>query len=180
VRSLEEVDQLRARLLDAVRAHPEHVGNEVRTPGGSWTPVQVLQHLLLVESLILSGLHRDAGSDRETTGRTLRDQVGAFAVSLVFLLRIRVRMPTRRVDPVPPLSFAEVEERWRVVGSELAIRLREAAARTPGHAVLRHPVAGPLSPVETADFLVKHMRHHERQLHRILGARDANPSTRPG
>jgi hypothetical protein len=33
---------------------------------------------------------------------------------------------------------------------------------------MRHPVSGPLDPDEAASFLLKHMRHHEAQLERIL------------
>jgi len=176
LRALEEVDALRARLLDEVRQHPDHIRSGVRLSEGEWTPVQILQHLLLVESLVLSGFDREAGGDRGTTRRTLRNRVGALAVSLVFLLRLRVRMPTRRVDPVPPLPLDEVEERWRTVGMELGRRLREAAAHAPARAVMRHPVSGPLSPSDTAAFLLKHMRHHERQLHRTLAAGQGHPA----
>ncbi|TVP42220.1 MAG: DinB family protein [Gemmatimonadales bacterium] len=176
-RALHELDDLRGRLLDEVRASPQHIRTAQAGTGDGWTAVQVLQHLLLVESLVLSGLDRDAGNDRRRRRRTVRDRVGGIAVSLVFLLRIRVRMPTRRVDPVPPLSFEEVEARWTTVGAELGLRLREAAALAPERAVMRHPVSGPLSPPDTAAFLLKHMRHHERQLHRILAAGPPRPST---
>ncbi|CAN5624100.1 hypothetical protein BH23GEM11_BH23GEM11_01000 [soil metagenome] len=170
---------MRIRMLDKTRSHPDDVRSQVPAAGGGWSAVQVLQHLLLVEELVLSGLDGTTERGRGTPRKTLRDRVGGLAVSLVFLLRIRVRMPTRRVDPDPALPFAEVEERWSTVGLDLARRLRQANAEEPARTVLRHPVSGPLSAAQTSAFLLAHMRHHERQLQRILAA-VAGPTARTG
>ena len=181
---MEELDEIRTRLLAIVRAHPESVREATRAPGGGWTPTQVLQHLYLVEALMLAGLEaQPTGSADRSAGqpaggsenrpasrgtRSLRHRLGGLAVHLVFRLGLRVRMPTHRVNPEPPLPFSEVEERWVPVARKLRSRLEEARVSAPGAPVMRHPVSGPLDPDEAASFLLKHMRHHEAQLQRIL------------
>ena len=184
MQAMEELDEIRTRLLAIVRAQPESVRDATRAPGGGWTPTQVLQHLYLVEALMLAGLEaQPTGSADRSPGqpaggsehrpprwgrRTLRHRLGGMTVHLVFRLGLRVRMPTQRVNPEPPLPFPEVEELWVPVARRLHSRLEEARVSTPGAPVMRHPVSGPLDPDEAASFLLKHMRHHEAQLQRIL------------
>jgi hypothetical protein len=183
MRTLDELDDLRARLLDEVRSRPERVREEARAPGGGWTPSQVLQHLYLVESLLLSWLTGERARPPRPGARTVRHRLGGVVVYLVFRLGLRVRMPTRRVNPDPPLPFPELEARWPPVARDLRTRLEAARASAPREPVLNHPVAGPLDPDGAARFLLDHMRHHQRQLRRILDRvpdPEAPPEARPG
>jgi uncharacterized damage-inducible protein DinB len=165
---LAEVDELRTHLLERVRALPPE-GRERRAPGGQgWTAEQVLQHLYLSEGLVLKTL--DASSPRGAQARpSLKHRMGRLLVALVFRLGIRVRAPTTRVLPEPALPLSEVEAAWAPVSRALRERLEEAHRTSPRAAVMRHPVSGPMDASGAARFLLDHMRHHQRQLDRILG-----------
>lgn len=169
--TLDALDALRSELVARVRAlSPAELDRRAR--GEGWTPVQLLQHLRLVESVMLEGRRRaEAGGGAAgipTRRPSLRHRVGRIAVALIFRLGIRVRMPTPRVNPEPPMPLAQVLSGWPELSAELRRRLHDAGIDAPAAPFMRHPVSGPLSPSETATFLLDHMRHHRRQLDRIL------------
>lgn len=188
MQGMDDLDALRSRLLAVVRAQPESVREATRAPGGGWTPAQVLQHLYRVEALLLAGFEADpAGTENRAADRsegrpgsgrtrTLQQRLGGLVIHLVFRLGLRVRMPTQRVNPEPPLPFPEIEERWAPVARGLRLHLEKARASAPRDPVMRHPVSGPLGPEKAAAFLLDHMRHHEKQLRRILAQAQPAPS----
>jgi hypothetical protein len=162
---LDRLDRGRENLLAAVAGLP--AGSlEWRPSPESWSPAQVVQHLCLVDELTLRQLERPLPPERAR--RTLRHRVGALVVRVVFTVGIRVRMPTRRVAPEPPLPLETTAPRWRAAG----VRLRERAgelSRETGP-VMVHPVAGPMTLAQGLDFLLVHLDHHGRQLRRITGS----------
>jgi len=97
--------------------------------------------------------------------RSFREWVGALMVRVIFRLGLRVRMPTQRVAPDPSPLLEDVATRWEQAGEKVrkAILQREGSPAP----MMRHPVAGPLDPLQTAGFLLDHLRHHQRQLQRI-------------
>jgi hypothetical protein len=172
-RTLDALDTLRSELSGRVSALDEHERAQ-RAGDEGWTPVQVLQHLCLVERVTLEGERRVFGTQARTTGapplaRRLRYRLGRVVVALVFRFGLRVRVPTPRVIPEPPLPLADVLGEWSTVSSDLRRRLESAHEGDAAAPFLKHPVSGPLTAAETAAFLLRHMRHHARQLDRILG-----------
>lgn len=165
LRRLEELEGARLAFLEAVRALPP-AALDWRPSPESWTPAQVVQHLCLVEELTLQQV--DAPLAPGVSRATLRTRVGALVVRVVLSLGIRVRMPTRRVAPEPPLPFEESSRRWMEAAAALRERLPSLAARSGP--VMFHPVAGPRTLPQALDFLLAHLQHHRRQLDRITGS----------
>ncbi len=175
--ALDQLSDLRDELLARVGSLPEEA-REARPPETptAWSPTQVLQHLHLVEAMVLErmpevgeGLASVSSSRNKDRGigTRIRHTLGALAVRVVFRLGLRVRVPSQRVSPDPPLGFSEAASAWRTTGAELASRLEEAFARAPTAPTMRHPVSGPLTAEGTTRFLLEHARHHARQLDRL-------------
>jgi len=159
---VDELDALRSAVLHEVRELPSDAV-VFRARPEAWSPAQVLHHLCLVEEYALQVFARPLSRGRE--GRSLKDWVGAAAVRVIFRLGLRVRMPTQRVAPDAAPVLDLVAHRWEEAGREVrkAILQREGSPAP----MMRHPVAGPLDPFQTAGFLLDHLRHHRRQLQRI-------------
>lgn len=170
---LDRLDRGREAFLSAISALPSGSA-EWRPSVDSWSPAQVVQHLCLVEELTLAQLERPLPSDRARP--TLRTRVGALVVRVVFSVGIRVRTPTRKVAPEPPLPLDVSVPRWRAAGT----RLRERVETLSGQAgpVMLHPVAGPMTMLQGLDFLLVHLDHHGKQLRRITRSPDF-PSPTP-
>lgn len=160
---LDRLDRGREAFLEAIAALP--AGSlDWRPSPDQWSPSQVVQHLCLVEELALTQMEGPLPAHRVRP--TLRTRMGALVVRVAFSVGIRVRAPTRRVLPEPPLPLHESVPRWRAAGT----RLRERAGSLSGSdgPVLLHPVAGPMTLVQGLDFLLVHLDHHVKQLRRIM------------
>ncbi len=173
VEVLDQLDAARRRVVDRVRALSDEE-RSLRAPSreegeGGWTAVQVVDHLRLVEHVLLEDARSNGPRRPPPSG--LRARAGKFAVALVFRFGVRVRAPTRRVLPGAEPPFPESLDRWEETGSAVRAFLVETAARDPNATALAHPVSGGLSPLDTARFLLFHLLHHERQLDRILRVR---------
>ncbi len=164
-RALLRLARLRTELIASVRKAPDP---PAPGPGAPWTPVQILQHLMLAEEVALGQMRRGLAEDRRRP--TLRHRVGRVAVKVVFHLRLRVRTPISTVVPEPPLELAEVERRWEAAGRGIEVFLRERARSAPGDPVFRHPIAGPLGPAAAVELLLTHVRHHAAQVRERLPA----------
>lgn len=162
-------------LLDARSVLREALGRRVlqhvsatATPGPrgdarAWTPDQVLQHLALVEALVLRRMPAAAsGRFRER-----RPWIGRLMLRVVFGLGLRVRVPVAGITPGPPTEPASILSTWSATAKALDGALIEALLGNPEGPTLVHPVAGALTPCETARFLLDHLRHHARQLDRL-------------
>lgn len=168
---LDELDALRSAVLAEVRElSPAAV--VFRAQPDAWSPAQVLHHLCMVEEYALQVFARPLPGGR--VRRSLKEWLGAATVQVIFRLGLRVRMPTQRVAPDAAPVLEQVAGRWELAGGEVrkAILQREGS---PGP-MMRHPVAGPLDPFQTAGFLLDHLRHHQRQLRRIRNTPGFPPS----
>jgi hypothetical protein len=173
VTALDQLDAARERVIDRVSSLADRE-RALRAPSrgeddSGWTPVQVVDHLRLVEQLFLEDSR--SGKPRWRGPAGFRARFGKVAVALVFRFGVRVRAPTRRVLPGEAPPFPETLSEWHATGAQVREFLLEAGGRAPEAPVLVHPVSGALSPLDTARFLLAHLLHHERQLDRILRTR---------
>ena len=131
---------------------------------GSWSILQVVEHLLLVEQLVVKTMKR---ATRPIVRRRWWHRVGGWMVAFVFRHGFRVPAPSRKVVPVADTPLDVSSQNWDALRMELRSFLD---ATTPDSARLlgfRHPVSGPLDIPSTLDFIREHFDHHLRQIARI-------------
>jgi uncharacterized damage-inducible protein DinB len=156
--------QLEARkraLLEALREMPPDQ-LQFRPDPNSWSPLQVAEHLMLVER----GFNAQLARPRETP-TTLRHRIGAVVVWVVMKTGIRVKAPVQAVVPSEAMSYEDLAATWDEVRIELKDLLDAVPAENVGKRLLRHPVAGPMDYVKGLDFAIAHFDRHLRQFERI-------------
>lgn len=136
-----------------------------RPPGGGWSARDVLEHLVITEELVLSKY------PARGTPRPWREWWLVRFMTLASAGGLRVRMPLPALAPTGQVPVTAAVTRWQVARQRLRDAAALAAHAPQPVALLRHPAAGPLSWRGGLDFLAAHIRHHERQLHRIADAR---------
>ena len=138
---------------------------------GSWSLLQIAEHLRLVEERLIAGWLVDHPG-REQLRRRLRHRITYAAVmTLVFRMGLRVRMPGPGVAPEVPPGLPEVARRWSELRAELASQLGTLTERSATNLFIRHPVLGPLDAADALRFLRVHFDHHMRQVGRVTGHR---------
>lgn len=127
-------------------------------PGkGEWSPLEVIEHLLIVEEMI-------AQADRVSPG-TVRVSVKSriFMALAVGPMRPAFRMPTMPVlQPKVTGDYASLKARWSQARSRIAEIVRQAEGRPRDEAQILHPMAGAMSAEQAIDFLNVHLRYHAK------------------
>lgn len=153
----------RQRLLDHLGTLDDAALRYRPTPG-AWSLLQVAQHLVLLERLVLKAMIRDP---RPGVRRRWWHSIGARMVAFVFRHGFRVPAPTRKVVPLEDTPLEESARQWADLRAELHTFLEAATPERAQALGWRHPVSGPLDVYGTLDFLATHHDHHLRQVERI-------------
>lgn len=162
------------RILELVAAADE--SQRAAAPGdGRWSMLQVIEHLVLAEEGTLRVLRRGAPAEQRVT---LRSRFILQAIELLFILRARVRVPSPSLAPSGAVSFEVLRQRWNEAREGIAREVMVLDAKGLQAPRFRHPIAGWLTMGQGLDFLDRHIRHHERQVHRLHRAALASDRSR--
>jgi hypothetical protein len=139
-----------------------------RIRGDGWTIPEVVDHVIRVEQSVLDGA-RKPGVQR-TRWRPKR--LKRLLVWTAFRLGVRIRVPqrVRHVTPERGVDLEEVSARWSGLREEWREFLSTVTPDQLGQLAIKHPIAGPFSYRDVLKFLEWHLRHHRRQIGRILRA----------
>lgn len=164
-KSLARLEEQKAKVAGDLQGWCE-AALQLRPEPGSWSALDVVDHLSRVESGVLGAMRSGIGSARRVTWK---ESAGAIAVRLVMYSPMRVAVPkgaeVALPDPVPDL--AGNLERWDGVRRELTALCDSVSLEQNQCGVFRHPVSGWLTVPQTLGFLSSHLRHHEYQLRRL-------------
>jgi hypothetical protein len=130
----------------------------------AWSPLMVAHHVLLAEQRSVGAMLRLQG--KPSARRSFRDRVGYAAVWLVLTTGLRARLRDQPAPPDAGVSLDEIESGWQEVRERLRGFLADLPEAGLTQAGMKHPVAGPLNVREGLLFLVRHLRHHLRQIER--------------
>jgi hypothetical protein len=130
----------------------------------SWSMLQVVEHLVLVETLVVKTMLR---ADPPTVRRHWWHRIGAWLVAFVLGRGIRVPAPSRKVVPTGDTPLSESRVRWDELRRQLRTFLDQTTPESARQLGFRHPVSGPLDIPSSLDFIRSHFDHHLRQIARI-------------
>lgn len=156
------LDRLQRELEDVVAGVT--VNSNARSPSGSWSPAQILEHLFLTYQGTNRGLAKclEQGAPLATSA-TLRHRIGTLLVVNLGYLPNGRKAPERAVPQGMPLEqvrstiFTEIQKMES--GFEDCERRFGAATK-----IMDHPILGPLTASEWRKFHLVHGRHHARQI----------------
>lgn len=161
---LEGMESWRGAFLAGLAAAPE--ARLAWRPGGSsWSALDTVQHLVLVEEGVAGYARKKLlGPPQAGGGLPGRLRFALFVAAMRSPLRFRAPVP--QVLPQETLPLPELSERWASAGRALRALLEGLGQERERALFFRHPVAGPLDPAGTVAFLHEHGRHHEAILRR--------------
>jgi len=166
-RRLDRMHGQRSALLDELARLPSEQ-LAFRPAPESWSTLEVLEHLVRVEEVVV------LRASQQPPSRSLRQ--GLRAAGSMVLVRlalgagIRIKVPSKAVLPQGNATLPELRERWDRVRNKLEAVLADHSRRDLRRPMMRHPLCGWLTPIQTLTFLEQHVTHHTRQLGRIRGS----------
>jgi uncharacterized damage-inducible protein DinB len=152
----------RALLAEVDELGPEQL---VFRPGeGSWSAVEVVEHLVKVEEGIVSRVKQ---RDPRTWREAVRGRLSLELISLYFLVGRRFKAPAQAILPQGGATLTDLGARWEAAQLAMRRTLDDFGPADFARPMMRHPILGLLTPVETLTFILRHIAHHRRQIARI-------------
>ena len=159
-----DLNRRRTGLLERLAAVSEDELN--RKPGPKrWSQLQVLQHLVLSERAVLQGL--PAPTRLVPQKRNPLNRINYAIVMTILKWDIPVPPPSSKMVPDGRIPFERLRDMWDRNFQWLADTIAALGADAACLAVFRHPVAGPLTPVQALRMDRLHLESHVRQINRI-------------
>lgn len=132
---------------------------------GGWSPVQVIEHLLLSETGTLGYMKKKSSSGWED----LDNEEPSHAENgekLVERLKSDEKYKAPAILPEPPgdSSWPELKERWNKLREEYELFIQLYDDQFQHKLVFKQPFAGMITLEKTLQFLAHHARHHIPQI----------------
>ncbi|HEY3927811.1 MAG TPA: DinB family protein [Candidatus Koribacter sp.] len=166
VRSLKRLERDRESFFEELRALSAKELH-FRAAEKSWSPLEVLDHLVRMEKLIAAQLAQNRGSTRKIL---LKDRLRNLAVRGVMRSSMRVTTPKGAEASLPgdekPLEMVLTE--WAAQRQVLKLVLASFAAEDTRYGTFRHPVGGWMTANGSLKFIDSHVVHHRLQVKRAV------------
>lgn len=137
-----------------------------RRPGPDrWSIVEVLEHVVIVETGIATALARDPSPDRPRrfAGRWWRYP----ALRVVLSLGVKIRLPVESIAPTGRADQEELLGRWAEGRERLRQWLEGIDPMILGTPRFKHPIGGWLDVPQGVTFAGDHLFHHLPQIERV-------------
>lgn len=134
---------------------------------GGWSAIQVVQHLILVETKSLGYVRKKLSFNPELKraglGAWWRMLALRFSVSFVSPFKFKAPQAVGN-DFIPETATLESSRQaWANIRAEWSDFFAQMPPELTDKAVYRHPVAGRLNWLQMLDFLQAHFERHRRQ-----------------
>jgi len=141
-----------------------------RPPGGGWSVVQVMHHLIISEEQSLRYVQKKLSFNPKLNDSGLMEWLRARTLWFYLNVPIKFKAPPMVGDENLP-EFATLEdtrERWLKIRGDWAGYLDKMPPEVAGKAVYRHPIAGRLGWAGMFTFFTTHLTRHLKQIRRTL------------
>lgn len=165
IRKSQALRSLLESALDQVAELPDWV--DQRSPGPDrWSPVQILEHLILAEREVLG--FPAPFSERDIEPPRIRHRLWRASVLTVLKLRIPVPVPEAAMFPKGKTPLHRLRRMIAEIHDWLETEISSEPAETLGNPIFRHPITGPLT-LDQALLLDKlHVKTHLRHLDDLI------------
>ncbi len=164
IERLQSFDARRNALLDEMEAlEPETL--TARPLAGKWTILEIVEHLVLAERVVFQGLPDPAQlkARKPRPGQRVRH----FLVLFVLRTGIPVGVASPAMIPEGGRSLAELRRLWDENQAWLRGCAESLGPARFREAVLKHPIAGPITLRQAAVMSRIHLERHIGQIRRL-------------
>ena len=157
------------KLLEEMQSYDDALLNR-RPESGGWSALQVMEHLILSETLSLQYVRKKIGYGGTFEKRGLNSIWRSFLLWAYLGTPIKFKAPALVAEDKLPeqSSLADVRTRWETLRAEWTQFLEKLPPELIDRAIYKHPVAGRLGWPETIAFFNIHFNRHRKQIRRTL------------
>lgn len=156
-------------LLAELEPLPDETLNR-RPPGGGWSAIQTMHHLILTEELSLAYVRKKLSFNPELNPVGLAARWRGFLLWAYLSAPLKFKAPQNVGDDKLPAysSFADTRARWQKIRADWSDFFEKMPAELVGKAIYRHPRVGRLGWPQMLAFFEVHLARHTKQVRRAL------------
>ncbi len=128
---------------------------------GKWTILEIVEHIVLAERVVLQGLPEPSQLQAVKPG--LKDRVRYLLVLFV----LRANIPVGVGSPAGNRDLAELRGLWNEDKAWVLAYVTRFGSRGLKRAILHHPVTGPINVKQAITLSRAHLDRHIRQIRRL-------------
>ncbi|SMG09422.1 DinB superfamily protein [Marivirga sericea] len=142
---------------------------------GAWSMLDVMQHLYTSESISLKFMQNfDFNRKDEKVG--LKSQIKTILLVNRLNSKKKYKAPKVLAEKKDSLNISQdahqFSHQWEDLRNEMFSFLEEFRDEKIGHFVFAHPAVGKLNVLQTLQFFVAHLKHHQYQIEAINHHKD--------
>ncbi|MCH7638560.1 MAG: DinB family protein [Bacteroidetes bacterium] len=162
------LDDQRGAFVEALDALPPRLRTLKPSPE-AWSPVEIAEHVYRSERAVLRGLERqlDPEGERRELGKPSRAKFLALMVALRSPKKFKVPEGVSTTAPAG-MTYEEIHEGWLSFPTQWEAILGSTPEDLLNVGLIRHPISGPMTLSQSAQFLAVHTARHFKQLERTL------------
>lgn len=129
---------------------------------GGWSLLDVVEHLMLGEHVVLKGLPKPSQLREEKP--SFRDRINSWLVLGILRAGIRVKVPSSSMEPNGRTTLQEVRNKWDKSQAWLKAYISDLDHKKAHATVFSHPVSGPLTISQLLTLSEAHFDSHTRKI----------------
>jgi hypothetical protein len=163
--ALQQLERQKREILDELAPFSSAQLSQRPDPG-TWSALQVLDHLVKIEEGMLRGAKEQLPRHIAVS---FRERLQGRMMCALMETPVRVKVPpgAEAVLPDAGLDFGGIIARWDKTRDEWRAFLATFPSAHSAHGVFHHPVSGWMTLALTLKFASSHLAHHRYQLARI-------------
>ncbi len=165
---LQKVEYLNKELTELIEELEQYSHEELNTSPSedSWSPIQILHHLILSEQLSIAYCKKKLSFEPDLKKAGLLSKLKAKLVELYLGSPFKFKAPPALNSSVLPKEgkLVDVATSWKKQREEMAAFLQDVPDKYLYTEVYKHPFGGRLSLEGMMDFFNAHFNNHRKQL----------------
>jgi uncharacterized damage-inducible protein DinB len=169
-RALSKLDEL-DKLKNETEAECRRLSDEelrFRPDPNSWSVLQVIEHLVLVERMTLVSIKKGEQRVQRQKNRNLATKVRSLVLKAALLLPFKYTAPAVVEVKDEPESPDQLFDSWDEARKALRAWIAGASEELMQKELFRHPIAGMMTPLQAVEFIKAHLIHHRKQLLKLI------------
>ena len=166
---LEDINQDLENLFSKLEDYSDDKLNKAPKEG-KWSVSQIMNHLILAETLSLKYCHKKLSFNPELKKSGWKTRIGYLRLYLILSVPIKVKAPQNVSGDALP-DFEEIQKtisKWRAQRKLLEKFIQEVDEKYIDREVYKHPFGMRLSLYYMLSFYYTHYLRHKKQILRIL------------
>lgn len=129
-----------------------------------WSITQIISHIIESETGTNKYVNYKLKEVDSLKNTGLKNLINSKGLNTALKSDKKFKAPAVVSNPANDLDFDTLKNQWDKSREYLANTVNNFPKKALKKAIFKHPVAGPLNILQTFDFLINHIKHHQKQL----------------